>query len=164
MAPGPACERDGEVAAAFLLDQSAYWADTKVRALSRTGAKASRDKSKLFALGRNRGAAVPTSATPSFFSRRAATRNDQTLTIGALSGDKPRNSAEEVRITPVPHGQFALPVWWRLDRPHGAALGPTQQQEELRDKDVSRSACGPREIRRAFATIAGSGLCATLAK
>jgi hypothetical protein len=49
----------------------------------------------------------------------------ESLTIGALSGDKPRNSAEEVRITPVPHGQFALPVWWRLDRLHGAALGPT---------------------------------------
>jgi hypothetical protein len=59
------------------------------------------------------------------YSAPAATRNDQKLTIGALSGDKPRNPAEEVRITPVPHGQFALPVWWRLDWPHGGALSPT---------------------------------------
>jgi hypothetical protein len=58
------------------------------------------------------------------YSAPAATRNDQKLKIGALSGDKPRNPAEEVRITPVPHGQFALPVWWRLDRPDGGALGP----------------------------------------
>jgi hypothetical protein len=100
------------------MDEFAYWA------LSRGGHKASRDKSKLLALGRNRGVAVPTSAAPSFF-RAEPRRDDQTLTIGALSGDKPRNSTEEVRITPVPHGQFALPVWWRLDRPHGAALGPT---------------------------------------
>jgi hypothetical protein len=146
-----------------LLDDSAYWADTAVPSFVPHGHKASRDKSNLFALGRNRGVAVPTSAAPSFFSRRAATRNDQTLTIGALSGDKPRNSAEEVRITPVPHGRFALPVWCASDGlrrrawPHLATRGS-------RDKDLSCSACGPREIRRVFATIAGSGLCATLAK
>ena len=47
------------------------------------------------------------------------------LIIGLLSaaGDKPRNPAEEVRITPVPDGQFTLPVCWRLGRPRGAALG-----------------------------------------